>query len=387
MMAAKLTLEMLFIYDSDVNERFPTVGIIGAGQLARMTIAPAESLGVNLLLFADGAEDSAAQIAPHVIGDFRDLEALKEFAKKCDLLTFEHELVPLSVIKGLEAAGVKVFPTSESFQFSQNKALMRQRLEKYPAPKWKVISSGDQTLDFPFIAKSISGGYDGRGVWKITNYDDLHEILKEVPQLLIEELVNFDYEIAVMVARSAHGQAVTWAPTQTIQSDGICTSTISPAPNLSHDLAEKAQHLALSIANDLALVGVMAVEMFVKGDDLFINELAMRPHNSGHWTIEGSKTSQFEQHLRAILDLPLGDPAMVAPIAVMGNILGGEKTDMYRPYLHLMARNPNLKFHQYKKEIRKGRKIGHVTVIGENLLELTEIIAHARDYMSGEIDE
>ena len=386
-MAPKLTLEMLFIYDSDVNERFPTVGIIGAGQLARMTIAPAESLGVNLLLLAESAADSAAQIAPHVIGDYRDLEALKEFAKKCDLLTFEHELVPLSVIKGLEASGVKVFPSSDSFQYSQNKALMRQRLEKYPVPKWKVIGNNDDLLDFPFIAKSISGGYDGRGVWKIKNLDDLTEILNEIPQLLIEELIDFDFEIAVMVARSAHGQAVTWAPTQTIQSDGICTSTISPAPGLSHDLAEKAQHLALSIAHDLALIGVMAVEMFVKGDQLFINELAMRPHNSGHWTIEGSKTSQFEQYLRAILDLPLGDPAMVAPIAVMGNILGGEKTDMYRPYLHLMARNPNLKFHQYKKEIRKGRKIGHVTVIGENLLELTEIIAHARDYMSGEIDE
>ena len=370
-----------------MNERFPTVGIIGAGQLARMTIAPAESLGVNLLLLAESAADSAAQIAPHVIGDYRDLEALKEFAKKCDLLTFEHELVPLSVIKGLEASGVKVFPSSESFQYSQNKALMRQRLEKYPAPKWKVIGNNDDLLDFPFIAKSISGGYDGRGVWKIKNLDDLTEILNEIPQLLIEELIDFDFEIAVMVARSAHGQAVTWAPTQTIQSEGICTSTISPAPDLSDDLAEKAQHLALSIANDLALIGVMAVEMFVKGDQLFINELAMRPHNSGHWTIEGSKTSQFEQHLRAILDLPLGDPAMVAPVAVMGNILGGEKTDMYRPYLHLMARNPNLKFHQYKKEIRKGRKIGHVTVIGENLLELTEIIAHARDYMSGEIDE
>lgn len=370
-----------------MNERFPTVGIIGAGQLARMTIAPAESLGVNLILFAESAEDSAAQIAPHLIGDYRDLEALKEFAKKCDLITFEHELVPLSVIKGLEAAGVKVFPTSDSFQYSQNKALMRQRLEKYPAPKWKVIGNNDELLNFPFIAKSISGGYDGRGVWKIQNLDDLTEILNEIPQLLIEELIDFDFEIAVMVARSAHGQAVTWAPTQTIQLDGICTSTISPAPDLSNDLAEKAQHLALSIANDLALIGVMAVEMFVRGGELFINELAMRPHNSGHWTIEGAKTSQFEQHLRAILDLPLGDPSMVAPYAVMGNILGGEKTDMYRPYLHLMARNPNLKFHQYKKEVRRGRKIGHVTAVGENLLELIEVISHARDYMSGEIDE
>jgi 5-(carboxyamino)imidazole ribonucleotide synthase len=167
-----------------------------------------------------------------------------------------------------------------------------------------------------------------------------------------------------------------------VQSDGICTLTISPAPVISQVVAEKAQHLALSIANDISLIGVMAVELFVKGDALFINELAMRPHNSGHWTIDGSRTSQFEQHLRAILDLPLGDPAMTAGFAVMANILGGAKND-----LHLMARNPQLKFHQYKKEVRKGRKIGHVTAVGENLLELTEIAEHARDYMSGEIDE
>ena len=386
-MALKLTWEILFIYDSDVNERFPTVGIIGAGQLARMTVAPATALGINLLLFAQDKDDSAAQIAPHVVGDFRDLSQLLEFAKKCDLVTFEHELVPLSVIKGLEAAGVKVFPTSHSFQYSQDKAVMRDKLVSYPSPKWRVIDDANEAFDFPMIAKRISGGYDGRGVWKVENLDDLDELLNEYPQLLIEELIKFDSEIAVMVARSEHGQATSWAPTQTVQSDGICTLTISPAPTISSTIAEHAQHLALSIADEISLIGVMAVEMFVKGDQLFINELAMRPHNSGHWTIEGSRTSQFEQHLRAILDLPLGDPTMTAPFAVMGNILGGEKSDMYRPYLHLMARNPNLKFHQYKKEVRKGRKIGHVTVIGENLLELTEVVEHARDYMSGEIDE
>ena len=378
---------MLFIYDSDVNERFPKVGIIGAGQLARMSVAPATALGINLLLFAEDKDDSAAQIAPHVVGDFRDLSQLLEFAKECDLVTFEHELVPLSVIKGLEAAGVKVFPTSQSFQYSQDKSAMRSKLASYPSPKWRVIDDANETFEFPIIVKRISGGYDGRGVWKVENLDDLDELLTEYPQLLIEELIKFDSEIAVMVARSEHGQATSWAPTQTIQSDGICTLTISPAPVISPAIAEQAQHLALSIAEEISLIGVMAVEMFVKGDQLYINELAMRPHNSGHWTIEGSRTSQFEQHLRAILDLPLGDPTMTAPYAVMGNILGGEKTDMYRPYLHLMARNPNLKFHQYKKEVRKGRKIGHVTVIGENLLELTEIAEHARDYMSGEIDE
>jgi 5-(carboxyamino)imidazole ribonucleotide synthase len=386
-MALKLTWEMLFIYDSDVNERFPTVGIIGAGQLARMTVAPATALGINLLLFAQDKDDSAAQISQHVVGDFRDLTQLLEFAKQCDLVTFEHELVPLSVIKGLEAAGVKVFPSSNSFQYSQDKAAMRAKLASYPSPKWRIIEDEGQAFNFPFMAKKISGGYDGRGVWKVKNLDDLEELLAEHSQLLIEELIAFDCEIAVMVARSEHGQATSWAPTQTVQKDGICTLTITPAPTISTEIAEKAQHLALSIASEIALVGVMAVEMFIKGDEIFINELAMRPHNSGHWTIEGSRTSQFEQHLRAILDLPLGDPTMTAPYAVMGNILGGDKTDMYRPYLHLMARNPELKFHQYKKEVRKGRKIGHVTVIGENLLELTEVAEHARDYMSGEIDE
>ncbi len=370
-----------------MNERFPTVGIIGAGQLARMTVAPATALGINLLLFAQSSDDSAAQIAPHIVGDYRDLSALQEFAAKCDVITFEHELVPLSVIKGLEASGVKVSPSSASFQYSQDKAAMRQKLSAYPGPKWRVISDAGDSFDFPFIAKKISGGYDGRGVWKISNRAELEQVLKGNPQILIEELISFDCEIAVMVARSAHGQATTWAPTQTVQSEGICTLTISPAPVISQVVAEKAQHLALSIANDISLIGVMAVELFVKGDELFINELAMRPHNSGHWTIDGSRTSQFEQHLRAILDLPLGDPAMTAGYAVMANILGGEKTDMYRPYLHLMARNPQLKFHQYKKEVRKGRKIGHVTAVGENLLELTEIAEHARDYMSGEIDE
>ena len=370
-----------------MNERFPTVGIIGAGQLARMTVAPATALGINLLLFAQSSDDSAAQIAPHIVGDYRDLSALQEFAAKCYVITFEHELVPLSVIKGLEASGVKVSPSSASFQYSQDKAAMRQKLSAYPGPKWRVISDAGDSFDFPFIAKKISGGYDGRGVWKISNRAELEEVLKGNPQILIEELISFDCEIAVMVARSAHGQATTWAPTQTVQSEGICTLTISPAPVISQVVAEKAQHLALSIANDISLIGVMAVELFVKGDELFINELAMRPHNSGHWTIDGSRTSQFEQHLRAILDLPLGDPAMTAGYAVMANILGGEKTDMYRPYLHLMARNPQLKFHQYKKEVRKGRKIGHVTAVGENLLELTEIAEHARDYMSGEIDE
>ena len=295
-----------------MSKAFPIVGVIGAGQLARMSIAPATALGVDLLLLATDSQDSGAQITNHIVGDYKDLETVRAFAKKCDVVTFEHELIPLSIVKVLEADGVVVRPSSAAFQFSQDKAAMREKLSSFPSPRWQIVTSSDQVQDFPVIAKAISGGYDGRGVWKISDTKELAALLQQNPKLLIEELVEFDYEIAVMVARSPHGQATTWAPTQTIQQDGICTMTISPAPLLSVALSEKAQKLALDIAAAVGVVGVMAVELFVKGEELFINELAMRPHNSGHWTIDGSCTSQFEQHLRAILDLPLGDPSMTA---------------------------------------------------------------------------
>ena len=370
-----------------MSKAFPTVGVIGAGQLARMSIAPATALGVNLLLLAADSHDSAAQITQHVVGDYTDLQTVREFAAQCDVVTFEHELIPLSIVKALEADGVVVRPSSTAFLYSQDKAAMRQKLQKFPSPQFQIVTAANQVNEYPVIAKAISGGYDGRGVWKVNSEKELGDLLRQMPKLLVEELIEFDYEIAVMVARSPHGQATTWAPTQTVQKDGICVMTISPAPKLSAALSEKAQKLALDIAAEVAVVGVMAVEMFVKGDNLFINELAMRPHNSGHWTIEGSNTSQFEQHLRAVLDLPLGDPSMTAPIAVMGNVLGGSKTDMYRPYLHLMARTPALNFHHYKKDVRPGRKIGHVTLLGKDLVELTNEVQHAVDYMSGEIDE
>jgi 5-(carboxyamino)imidazole ribonucleotide synthase len=352
-----------------------------------MSAAPATALGIDLLLFAQSPSDSGAQVANYAVGDYRNLEQVREFAKNCDLLTFEHELIPISIIRALENEGVKFYPTSESFIYSQDKAAMRERLTNYLAPKWQIVTKAEEILEFPVIAKSISGGYDGRGVWKVNSQSELSTILLANPKLLVEELVDFDFEISVMVARSPHGQAATWAPTQTIQSDGICTMTIAPSPDLNEELSQQAQQIALSIAAEIKLVGVMAVEMFVKGDQLFINELAMRPHNSGHWTIDGAITSQFEQHLRAILDLPLGDTTMTAPYAVMGNVLGGEKQDMYRPYLHLLARTPKLKIHQYRKEVKPGRKIGHVTLLGENLVELTSEVQHAIDYMGGVIDE
>jgi len=369
---------------------FPTVGVIGAGQLARMMIAPAIALGVNLKLFAASSEDSAALSADHVVGNFLNPDEVLAFAKTCDVITFEHELIPNSVIKVLEQNQVVVRPSASAFIYSQNKAEMRKILQEnnLPIPNWNLYS-GDKGpgIPFPLIAKSISGGYDGREVWVVADESELRELLKIQPTLLLEEKLNFTSEISVMVARSPHGQAATWPPTLTVQRDGICIQTITPAPDLSDILKISAQEIALKIADLIGLVGVMAIELFVVGDRLLINELAARPHNSGHWSIEGSVTSQFEQHLRAILDLPLGDTSMSADFAVMGNVLGGTKTNMYRPYLHLFARTPYLKVHQYRKEVKAGRKVGHVTAIGNNLATLQSEVSHAVDYMNGVIDE
>ncbi len=367
---------------------FPTVGVIGAGQLARMMVAPATELGINLSLFAANGEDSAAQVCDHTVGDYRDSQAVLAFAKNCDVVTFEHEQVPQSVIRTLEANGIRVYPRADSFIFSQDKIAMREKMDELelPNPRYQKYLGGQAMLEFPLIAKAPTGGYDGRGVWVVNSQEELEAL---PTPLLLEEKLDFTREVAIMVARSPHGQAATWSPTWTVQRDGICTTTVTPVPELSDELAIAASSIALTIAQGINLVGVMAVELFQVGDRFIINELALRPHNSGHWTIEGSKTSQFEQHLRAVLDLPLGDTSRTSDWAVMGNILGGEKSDMYRPYLHLMARTPALKFHHYRKEVKPGRKIGHVTLLGDgdNLVELIHEVDHALDYLSGAIDE
>ncbi|MFZ9927321.1 MAG: 5-(carboxyamino)imidazole ribonucleotide synthase [Candidatus Nanopelagicaceae bacterium] len=369
----------------------PTLGIIGAGQLAQMTLAPAVALGVNLQILAGNSRDSAAVFFPSTVGDYKDLDQLIDFASKCDVITFEHELVPNGHIRRLEELGHTIRPSSSALLHAQDKAHMRASFASIglPQPRWKVITSVSEIEAYPVILKAISGGYDGRGVRLSTNQVEAQEALEKWGSALAEELISFNRELSIMIARSPHDQVSTWVVTETVQRDGICTETISPAPNLSDATAFSAQQIAMSIAQHIGLIGVMAVELFDVGGTLLINEIALRPHNSGHWTIEGSTTSQFEQHIRAVLDLPLGSTSLTAPWAVMGNILGGEneKDDLFRPYLHLFARDPELKVHNYGKEVRPGRKVGHVTITGAKLEELRERVQHAIDYISGVISE
>ena len=383
-----------------MSEARPRVGIVGGGQLARMSAAPAIALGIDLRVLAVSPDDPAAQVIPDVvIGRHDDLDALLRLAEGCDVITFDHEHVPPAHLEQLEARGIPVRPGPSALFHAQDKLHMRQTLTDLgaPCPRWRLVTEPGEVAEFagegqwPVVLKTSRGGYDGRGVWVVSSPDEVAEVmatpLAPGAQWLVEERIDFVQELSAQVAMSPHGQAVAYPVVRTVQRGGICAEVVAPAPGLPEVRAVQAQQLALGIARDLGVTGMLAVEMFDDGYDLYVNELAMRPHNSGHWTIEGAVTSQFENHLRAVLDLPLGSPAPVAPAAVMVNILGGDVGDLQSAYRHVMARDPGLKVHLYGKEVRPGRKVGHVTALGHDSEELLARGRHAADYFSGAIDE
>nr|WP_238992225.1 5-(carboxyamino)imidazole ribonucleotide synthase [Jiangella ureilytica] len=377
---------------------WPVVGMVGGGQLARMTQPAAVALGVRLKVLAASPEESAAQVVNDpVVADEKSLADLRAFAAGCDVLTFDHEHVPPAHLRALEADGVLVRPGSAALLHAQDKGVMRERLTSLgiPCPRWAVVSGPDDVAAFAaggeVVLKTTRGGYDGKGVWLVSG-DTPAEVVAEpfragVP-VLAEERVDYARELSAVVARSPHGQAVAYPVVESVQRDGICVEVVAPAPGLSSSLAVEAQRLALTVASSLGVVGVLAVELFETTDGrLLVNELAMRPHNSGHWSIDGAVTSQFENHLRAVLDLPLGSPAARAPYTVMVNVLGGDLPEVYPTYRHIMARDPGLKVHWYGKGVRPGRKVGHVTAYGSDLDDLRERTWHAADYIRGDIDE
>ena len=374
--------------------------MIGGGQLARMSAEAATALGIGFRVLAQSPSDPAAQVVRDVhIGSHDDIEALLAFAEGCEVVTFDHEHVPSAYLEQLEALGVAVRPGPAALFHAQDKIHMRQSLTNIgvPCPRWRVVSALDQVIEFvaqvswPVVLKTSRGGYDGRGVWVIKSAEQAAEVLA-IPlaagaQWLAEEHIDFVQELAAQVARSPHGQAVAYPIARTTQINGICAEVVVPCPGLSAERAVQAQEIALRIARDLNVTGMLTVELFDTGEEIYVNELAMRPHNSGHWSIDGAVTSQFENHLRAVLDLPLGDPRAVAQWAVMVNILGGDAGDLYSAYRHVLARDPGLKVHLYGKEVRAGRKLGHVTVIGDNYEQLLARGRHAADYFAGVIDE
>ena len=353
--------------------------MVGGGQLARMTAAAAVGLGVTFRVLAESDSESAALVTHDVtVGSHRSLSDIVAFAAQCDVITFDHEHVPGPILAELESAGVLVRPGSGALRYTQDKLAMRERLGelRVPCPRFAPVSSLADVLAFtagarrkadawPVVLKAVSGGYDGKGVWVCDSAEEAAEVLSHGIALLAEEFVPFSRELAALVARSPSGQGAAYPVVQTVQADGICREVIAPAPGLREDVAVRAEALALRIAAELGVCGLLAVELFeLRSGELMVNELAMRPHNSGHWTIEGACTSQFEQHLRAVLDLPLGSCQPPAgSFTVMANLLGGTDPDVFDRYLHVMAADPAVKVHFYGKEVRAGRKIGHVSIV------------------------
>ena len=357
-----------------------SVGVIGGGQLARMMTPPAINLGLELKVLAE-AEGSSAALATTQVGDYTHLDVVREFAQTVDVITFDHEHVPLPVLEALEAEGVKVNPPSKALAFAQNKLKMRKRLGALglPMPAWAEIQDADALQTFidahggVAILKTPIGGYDGKGVRVVRSADDALDWLSNLAQyggsLLAEEKVDFVRELAQLSARRPSGEFKAWPLVQTIQENGVCSVVISPAPDASADTLEATAEIARKVAEGLEVTGVMAVEMFEARDGrLLINELAMRPHNSGHFSIEGSVTSQFEQHIRAVSDLPLGSTEPSAAHAVMVNLLGvDDKNNFIQAYDKALAAHPTAKVHTYGKGARAGRKMGHVTVVSNDL--------------------
>ncbi|MGZ4601793.1 5-(carboxyamino)imidazole ribonucleotide synthase [Oryzihumus sp.] len=392
---------------------FPVVGIIGGGQLARMCQPPAVGLAVTLSVLAETPDASAALVVPSApVGDYTDVETVRAWARSCDVVTFDHEHVPPPVLAALEADGVPLHPSPAALVFAQDKLAMRRRLSEVGVgcPRWAAVRTAEELKAFgedvgwPVVVKTPRGGYDGKGVRVVGSVDEAADWLEASARdavsggplaegLLAEEKVEFTRELAVLVARSPSGQAATWPVVETVQVDGICTEVLAPAPGMSDALSAELTEAALRVAGALEVTGVMAVEMFEVSHphtgepDYVVNELAMRPHNSGHWSIDGAVTSQFENHLRAVLDLPLGSTAPRAPWTVMANVLGGDYPELYPAYRHIMARDPGARVHLYGKGVRPGRKIGHVNVSGDDLADLRERAGHAADYLRGVVTE
>ncbi|SCL19115.1 5-(carboxyamino)imidazole ribonucleotide synthase [Micromonospora inyonensis] len=380
----------------DSRTGLPVVGMVGGGQLARMTHQAAIALGQSLRVLALAPDDGAALVAADVqYGDHTDLAALRTFAKGCDVVTFDHEHVPTGHIRALADEGVTLYPPADALVHAQDKQVMREKLTARgaPVPAWRPVTIPDDLVEFgtgtgwPVVLKAARGGYDGRGVWLVDDAGHAAELagtlLAAGTPLIVEERVRLRRELAVQVARSPFGQVAVYPVVETVQRDGICVEVLAPAPDLPEELAIAAGQLAIDLATALGVVGLLAVELFETPTGLVVNELAMRPHNSGHWTIEGARTSQFEQHLRAVLDYPMGDTSLTAPVVVMANVLGGEPGGMGidERLHHLLAADPGAKVHLYGKQVRPGRKIGHVTVLGDDLDDVRARAARAARWL------
>lgn len=338
-------------------------------------------LGIDIRLLAEGPDVSAAQVVTdRMVGDYTDLDTLRAVVGEAPVVTFDHEHVPPEHLRALQAEGHACRPGPDALLYAQDKGSMRARLAEMgaPAPRHAIIDSADQLAEFgfPAVVKTTRGGYDGKGVWVVRAPEDAAEAFASGRVLLAEELVDFKRELSALVARTPSGEIRSYPVVESRQSNGVCAEVIAPAPDLDPTLAAAARELAEQIASELDVTGILAVELFETTDGrLLVNELAMRPHNTGHWSIDGAVTGQFENHIRAVLDLPLGSTDARQPWSVMVNVLGGTVDDLVAQRAVVLAAEPDVKIHLYGKSVKAGRKVGHVTAYGD---DLDNVLARAR---------
>lgn len=353
-----------------------------------MTALAAAGMDIPVaVLTEDPAAPAIAAGARHVAGAEGSLEGLRRLAAVSDVITFDHEGVPPAVLRELERDGVTLRPHPDAKLMAQDKVAQREVLRArlgLPVPAHRVVASRDEVQAFgaeagwPVVLKLGWGGYDGRGVWFVDEAAGADEALDAAKKIgasvLAEKHVELDYELAVLVARSEDGRRVVYPPVHTIQRDGMCREMAVPAPTPT-PLRQEAEDLAVQIAEGIDAVGITAVELFVHRGGLLVNELALRPHNSGHWSLGGAVTSQFENHLRAVLGLPLGETRTVAPAVACANVIGSAGGEDPRERLAHALAVPGALVQLYGKRPRPGRKLGHVTAVGD---DVEEVRARAR---------
>lgn len=368
------------------------VAMVGAGQLARMTHQAAIALGLRLRVLGahgDAAVDAGAWPVPGSPGDLGDLHRL---AAGADVLTFDHEHVPPDLLAALEEEGVAMAPAAAAKRFAQDKLHARRELvaRGFPVPPFTRAGTPEDARDFaashgwPLVAKAPRGGYDGRGVFALEGPRAADRALSRLPDgFLLEPHLAIDRELAILIARTASGDRIAYPVVQTVQRDAMCREILAPAA-IDPGVAARVRDLALALADEIGATGVLAVEFFHTRDgELLINELALRPHNSGHYTIEGCVTSQFEQHLRAVLGWPLGSSALLAPAVATVNVVGPADGSDPADRLGRALAVPGAHVHLYGKAPRPGRKLGHVTVCGRALAPAREAARLAAARLEG----
>lgn len=380
------------IYHLRIGDSMKKIGIIGGGQLGKMMILDAKRLDYYFIILDPTKDCPADSIADeHIIADFDDMEAMINLAQKVDVVTYEFEHISVKALQKIEAQGIKVYPSSKTLLQIQNKYVQKEWMHKHqlPVPRYQQVATVEDIIEagtefgYPLILKTCTGGYDGKGNAVIRDESRVvsaYEILgsNQIP-LMVEEFLPFEKEVSVLVCQSENGQVIVFPVAENVHKNSILDETTVPA-DISDKITKNVMELARETTKVFKAIGMLCIELFIMKDgSILINELAPRPHNSGHYTIEGCYSSQYENHIRAVLGLPLGNPNLIRPTA-MKNIIGSVNGEACVQGIQKAYQYPDVQVHIYgKKQVAIGRKMGHITVTADTIEEALKQVRYAHE--------